>query len=624
MHSLNSGRICLDSRGHFSLLPATSSIQRRIAAVFFATSLIIAATLAAIACQREYQSQLELTVEREHQIVEALRPSASRAAILKDSDLANAVLDALMTHPGFANATLKSIDGPVGSREVKNLTASQELRSYPLFAENDASRTIGWLRVGKSAENARQQAIAAAIPYSVILLAQIVASGVLLLLLINRWVCLPLRQLTQQIEDASLTVDPTLHVSVVNEHDEIGRLLDSSNTMLKACSQAIVEQRRLRAEVQAHHDYLEALIVDRENALLVTREAALVANKSYENEERFRHAFLQSPIGMILCSLEGRVFRVNPAFSRLSGYDETELINRRLGDVLLSEPVAIKEIMLFHKIANGEIANFSIQQEQLHKDGHRYVVGNSVTVIRNNHDEPLYCIAHLEDMTERHRQQLEALAMQTLKALERERSRLSRELHDEIGQSLTALKLNLQRVQRIAADDLNATAKAGLLEATEAIDRLTGEIRSIAYALRPSQLDELGLLSSLRWYVDRLTKPPGLSVVLSGNLGEHRLPPDLELCCFRVAQESLTNVLRYSQASEVCIRLNRYANTLIMEICDNGIGFDVLKFYISPENIQSLGLIGMRERVAANGGRLEIFSRPGQGVNVSATFNLSS
>jgi PAS domain S-box-containing protein len=341
-------------------------------------------------------------------------------------------------------------------------------------------------------------------------------------------------------------------------------------------------------------------------------EAALNAN-----EERFRQAFDRSPTGMLLCELDGVIAKANESFCRMSGYASAGIVGRRLADLSPNTSARNDEIALFRRIACREIADFSVQIELLHKDGHSYVVQNFVSVVRSSEDVPLYCIAQVENQTELKQQQLKALGKQVLVVQEQERSRLSRELHDDVGQSLIALKLMLQRMQNNCS---RGQDREPLQQAKVAAERLIGDVRSIAYSLRPSQLDDLGLMSSLRWHLDNVARPAGLESVLSGNLGNARLPEALELCCFRVVQEALTNVLKHARASKLEVGLNRGENKVLLTLRDNGIGFDVTRHYLLPDDSRSLGLIGMRERVAAMGSRLEIESSPGQGTEIRASF----
>jgi PAS domain S-box-containing protein len=340
----------------------------------------------------------------------------------------------------------------------------------------------------------------------------------------------------------------------------------------------------------------------------------------YENEERFRLAFIKSPIGMMLCHLDGYIFKVNAAACLMTGYSENETIGRRLSDLVLRDSAAAEEIELFRRIAAGDIKSFSVQQEHVHKDGHVYIAQNSLSVVCDNANTPLYGIAHLEDLTERQRRQLEALAKQTLKAQEEERFRLSRELHDDIGQSLTALKLALQRAQRKSG---NEEVLSFMQEASDGTRHLLEAVRNIAYRLRPAHLTDLGLMSSLRWHIDKVVRPTGLSCTLGGNLKEIRLPAELEVCCFRVAQEALNNVIKHARATRIEVHLDRLADSITLSVRDDGIGFDVSKAYLTAENANSLGLIGMRERIAAMNGWLEVNSSPGHGTEIIATLPLA-
>jgi two-component system sensor histidine kinase UhpB len=177
----------------------------------------------------------------------------------------------------------------------------------------------------------------------------------------------------------------------------------------------------------------------------------------------------------------------------------------------------------------------------------------------------------------------------------------------------------LRRVQQNCS---HGQATECLRQANEATEHLMADVRAIAYRLRPSQLDDLGLMSSLRWHLDKVARPAGLEVVLSGNLGNERLPEALELCCFRVVQEALTNVLKHARASRLEVSLNRLDNRILLTLRDDGVGFDVTRHYLVPDNSRSLGLIGMRERVAAAGGRLQVKSSPGQGAEIRVSFSM--
>jgi len=199
--------------------------------------------------------------------------------------------------------------------------------------------------------------------------------------------------------------------------------------------------------------------------------------------------------------------------------------------------------------------------------------------------------------------ELAQLSKRLLFAQEEERRRIARELHDELGQSLAAVKLHL------------ATLGEGLPEGQrreilEIVDRAIDDTRSLAYSLRPPLLDDLGLLPSLRRLAEMVKTASGLEMHLNLEEGE-RLPRPVESLLFHVAQEAIRNVQKHAQAKHVVVTLHRELGKVILAIKDDGIGF-------RPQDPQGLGLRGIKERVDVTGGRMEVTSSPGCGALVSA------
>jgi len=203
---------------------------------------------------------------------------------------------------------------------------------------------------------------------------------------------------------------------------------------------------------------------------------------------------------------------------------------------------------------------------------------------------------------EEKRQQLQALSRKLIEAQEAERRAVARELHDDLGQVLTAIKLNLERHERDPAESI------ALVDG--AIDRM----RDLAQDLRPPLLDELGLEASLRWYVEREAKRAGLEYALAFSPLAKRPAPAVETTCFRVAQEALTNIIQHAHARSVAIELGGADGALVLAVHDDGRGFDVAA---ARKRAASQGLLGMQERVALVGGELRIESGP-EGTTVRA------
>ncbi len=219
------------------------------------------------------------------------------------------------------------------------------------------------------------------------------------------------------------------------------------------------------------------------------------------------------------------------------------------------------------------------------------------------------------------RARLQLLSQRLLDTQEIERRNIARELHDEIGQALTAMKINLHAVQRLADA---ATLEPYLEENISIVDRTLQQVRNLSLDLRPSMLDDLGLVSALRWYVDRQARLAGFEARFTANLGDARLPPDLETVCFRVTQEALTNVVRHAHAGKVNVSLRQRDDTLFLIIRDDGVGFDVRQKQARAMQGASSGLLGMQERVLFAGGHMEITSRPQRGTEIWVRFPLAT
>ncbi len=210
---------------------------------------------------------------------------------------------------------------------------------------------------------------------------------------------------------------------------------------------------------------------------------------------------------------------------------------------------------------------------------------------------------------------MQSLSRELMKVQEDERRRLSRELHDEVGQALTVVKINLQSLLQSSA-----LPPERLEDSIKIVDDTLQDIRNLAMSLRPALLDDLGLDAALHNYLATYSKRTGLATALNCDLGGKRLPRDLETACFRVTQEALTNVLRHSHASMVRVDISVEESEVLLSVLDNGRGFDVSA--ATGTQGKSMGLLGMRERVAQIGGQMFIESEPGGGTRVVAVFPL--
>lgn len=226
----------------------------------------------------------------------------------------------------------------------------------------------------------------------------------------------------------------------------------------------------------------------------------------------------------------------------------------------------------------------------------------------------------LFDEVQQKEQARRALLERLITAEEDERRRIARELHDQAGQGLTAMILNLELARALASDgDGRLDATLGQLKGIA--ESTLEDIRRVIYDLRPSILDDLGLVAAMDWFVTTLVKPAGIRTRLEVEGVPNRLPPVVETTLFRLAQEALTNVLRHARATEVTVRLRGEGESVVLVVKDNGQGF-LPEAVRGPTLRGGLGVHGMRERAALLGGGLHIRSSPGEGTEVEARIPL--
>ncbi len=207
-----------------------------------------------------------------------------------------------------------------------------------------------------------------------------------------------------------------------------------------------------------------------------------------------------------------------------------------------------------------------------------------------------------------------ALAARILSAQERERVRISRELHDDTGQALTLLLVRLQLVENMSSEP---AVQSELRELRELVGETLDGVRRLAVHLGPSVLEDLGLCSALEWLADRVRVEAGLDLELRLDCECERTTPEIAVAVFRVAQEALTNVVRHARADHARIVLESDGTTIRLAVSDDGVGFDVEGAQEKPS--ASVGLFGMAERIALVGGSIDIDSKAGSGTRIRAT-----
>jgi PAS domain S-box-containing protein len=342
-----------------------------------------------------------------------------------------------------------------------------------------------------------------------------------------------------------------------------------------------------------------------------------------DNERRYRTLFSQAMDGILLLDPEGHIVDVNESFARMHGYGVDALLHMNLRDLDTPETLARAPERMARILEGGTIG---FEAEHYHHD--RHILPLDVAASAIDIDGRMYVLAFHRDITERRRaerelrrsqQALRGLSKAANEALEAERRRTARELHDELGQSLTALKMDLESLRAALPPERpelgeRALAMHALLDGTIAATR------RIAADLRPLMLDDLGLAAALDWLTQNFSKHTGIAtdLVIDDTVAQVQEP--IASALYRITQESLTNIAKYAQASTAEIRLERDGDWVQLQIRDNGRGIEAA----DQEKRGTYGLLGIRERVTLLGGTVAISGAPGRGSEVYARVPLAA
>ena len=339
-----------------------------------------------------------------------------------------------------------------------------------------------------------------------------------------------------------------------------------------------------------------------------------------QSEEHYRGVFETVPDSVLVIDVPGRIRDANPAACEKHGYTLEEFVELSLEAIIPSEyhPQVGRAIEAVQK---GEI--FVTEAMHRRKDGSTFDV--EVRVAPYLYEGKPHMLAVIRDITackqaeeelQRYAERLQALSHRLVEVQEAERHMLARELHDEIGQALTGLNIILKTLTRLT----NSSAEEPLNEAQAIIQQVLQQVREMSLRLRPAILDDLGLVPALLWHIDRYTKQTGIEVDFKHLGSIPSLSSHVEVTAYRIIQEGLTNVARHAKVSEVVIRLIADAQHLIIEIVDQGVGFDLQRV---AQSRTSAGLSGIQERVALLGGVFDVETGPQAGTRLTAKLPLA-
>ena len=338
----------------------------------------------------------------------------------------------------------------------------------------------------------------------------------------------------------------------------------------------------------------------------------------------FSRAMEEATDGVQIVDLDGRIVYSNRAAEEMYGYSVGELTGKHVNEMSIerefSSKVIIPEIM--------QTGSWSGEIMSVRKDGSRFPIWLSTALVKNEKGEPIAMVGIIRDITERRQaetalrrshvelevlvhertaelrminEQLSMFSSYLQEAREKERTSIAREIHDELGQALTALKMDLSWLKkRLPKNQKPLLEKEASM--SELVEATIQTVKKISTELRPGILDHLGLTAAIEWQAEEFQKRTGIPCGVSIVPEEIVPDKDRSTTIFRIFQETLTNITRHAKATKVSVRLERENNSLILEVRDNGKGITEKQLADS----KSLGLMGMRERAAYWGGHVNM------------------
>ena len=353
------------------------------------------------------------------------------------------------------------------------------------------------------------------------------------------------------------------------------------------------------------------------------------AEKELRESEARNAAILHAALDCIVSiDSHGRIIEFNPAAERAFGHAREAVVGKDVAEIII--PPAMRDahrrgMKRFLTTGETSLLDKRVQVTAMRSDGSEFPVELTITHVKLR-QQSIFS-ASLRDMTKekwaeqelrRYADGLRAVSRRLVEVQETERRWLANELHDLVGQKLTALNINLNIVKIESAPSIAAQIEARLEDSLKLVEETIESIRDVMAELRPAVLDDFGLTPVLRWYAEQFVKRAGVATTVIEKGPTRRLPQVAEEAFFRIAQEALANVAKYARAKNATLTLDITPQANSLTIADDGCGFDP-PAYPQPARDHGWGLMIMRERAAAVGAELSVESAPGCGTRVIVT-----
>lgn len=345
------------------------------------------------------------------------------------------------------------------------------------------------------------------------------------------------------------------------------------------------------------------------------------------SEQALAAAIKSAEDSVMLADAAGVVTYLNPAAERLTGWSASRAVGQKLDQVFRINGESDAVAAMFRASVRGDFVH---DATLVTLSGHEVAVEVTASIVRDEARGNTGSVLVFRDVTARKhyeaglkksQAELRSLATHLESAREAERTRIAREIHDELGQLLTGFKIDLAWLEKkmVATPE---TPREALLEKVRAMTALLGDmvlcVRRISAELRPGVLDDLGLAAAVEWQAKDFQRRTGIKTSVKSELPDRSLPRELGTALFRVLQESLTNVARHAGARNVRVKLAEQEGQIVLQVRDDGRGITAAE----SNKTGAFGLMGMRERILPLHGRCEIVGSPGKGTIVSVTVPL--
>lgn len=350
-----------------------------------------------------------------------------------------------------------------------------------------------------------------------------------------------------------------------------------------------------------------------------------------DSESRYRLLADNLVDHVFILDMEGNTRFVSPFAKTLLGYSEEEADNWVIGWNVTPASLefgakVFKEIFAYTRNDKQDPSKcWILQTETMRKDSSTVWTESDIRLLRDTSGQSIGILGIARDITERKlaeealkqsESQLRLLSRRILEIQEEERSRIARDLHDQLGQEIVYLKMKaIMLAEQLGGASVMYDQARELVDIAE---QLQISSHRIAANIRPGMLDNLGLAKAVQWYAEEFERRTGISCIVDNSAAQMDVPPSIATAAYRILQEALTNVWKHANASQMEVEVITEAETIVLSVSDDGIGFD----HHSVLKEGALGLLGMRERAQLAGGKITVSSSPGKGTKITAILPL--